>query len=53
MAMLDIIVPEEEILKQADGNTSAALHLAATFGYELACRDLDEVTLPTTKEATL
>jgi hypothetical protein len=46
----DITVPEEEILRQAGGNNSAALRLAAVFGYELACRDLSEATLPT-KEA--
>jgi hypothetical protein len=47
---IDIIVPEEKILKEADGDTSAALRLAATFGYELAFRDLDEVALPTIKK---
>ena len=46
----DITVPEEEILRQAGGNNSIALKLAVAYGYELACRDLDEATVSTTKK---
>jgi hypothetical protein len=48
----EIAVPEEEILRQTEGDTSSALKIAAAFGYELACRDLDKATLPTTKKIT-
>jgi hypothetical protein len=40
----DLTVPEEEILRRADGDTSSALRIAAAYGYELACRDLDKAT---------
>jgi hypothetical protein len=43
----EIAVPEEEILRRAEGDTSNALKLAAAFGYQLACRDLDNAILPT------
>ena len=43
----DLAVPEEEILRQAEGNTSHALKIAAAYGYEVACRDLDKVTVTT------
>lgn len=36
-------VPEAEIIRQSEGSTSAALQLAAAWGYGLACRDLDLV----------
>ena len=45
----EIAVPEEEILRQAEGDTSNAMKLAAAFGYQLACRDLDSAILPTKK----
>jgi hypothetical protein len=45
-----IIVPWEEILEQADGELVLALQIAASFGYQLACQDLDETTLPTATE---
>jgi hypothetical protein len=45
----EIAVPEEEILRQAEGDTSNAMKLAAAFGYELACRDLDSAILPIKK----
>jgi hypothetical protein len=40
----DLSVPEEEILRRAKGDTLSALKIAAAYGYELACRDLDKVT---------
>jgi nitrogen fixation protein len=40
----DLSVPEEEILRRAKGDAIAALKIAAAYGYELACRDLDKVT---------
>jgi hypothetical protein len=40
----DLSVPEEEILRRAGGDTVSALKIAAAYGYELACRDLDKVT---------
>ena len=46
-----IIVPWQEILQQADGEPVLALQIAASFGYQLACQDLDETTLPTSTEA--
>lgn len=39
----DLAVPEAQILLQAQGSPSAALKLAAAFGYRLACQDLDQV----------
>jgi predicted amidohydrolase len=48
-----IIVPWGKILEQADGEPVLALKIAASFGYQLACQDLDEVALPTTKETAL
>jgi hypothetical protein len=45
-----IIVPWEKILEQADGEPVLALEIAASFGYQLACQDLDETTLPTATE---
>jgi hypothetical protein len=44
-----IAVPEEEILRQAEGDTSSAMKLAAAFGYQLASRDLDSAILPIKK----
>jgi hypothetical protein len=35
-------VPEEDILEQANGDISAALRLAASFGYKSACFDIDK-----------
>jgi hypothetical protein len=46
----DLSVPEEEILRRAEGDTCAALKIAAAYGYELACRDLDRVTVAKTLE---
>jgi hypothetical protein len=45
-----IIVPWQKIIKQADGDPVLALKIAASFGYQLACQDLDKVAVPTTKE---
>ncbi|MBU6250948.1 MAG: hypothetical protein KGO47_07280 [Cyanobacteria bacterium REEB417] len=42
-AIPDLTLPEAKILQQAEGSQSAALKLAAAFGYRLACQDLDEV----------
>jgi hypothetical protein len=42
--LVDLSVPEEEILRRAKGDTSSALKIAAAYGYEVACRDLDKVT---------
>ena len=39
---LDPDVPEEEILKEAGGDISTALRLAASFGYKSACFDIDK-----------
>jgi len=39
----DLAVPEAQILLQAQGSPIAALKLAAAFGYQLACRDMDGV----------
>jgi len=49
----DIAVPEEEILRRAEGDTSSALKIAAAYGYELACRDLDKVTIKHSMEVSL
>lgn len=38
-----LAVPEAEIMRQAEGSTTAALRLAAAWGYAVACRDLDAV----------
>jgi hypothetical protein len=43
-AITDLAVPEEEILRRAKGDHIAALQIAASYGYELACRDLDKHT---------
>lgn len=40
----DLPVPEARILSRAQGDSSAALKLAAAFGYRLACHDLDQVS---------
>ena len=40
----DLAVPEEEILRRAKGDRTAALQIAASYGYQLACRDLGEHT---------
>jgi len=48
---LDPDVPVEDILKEVSGDISAALRLAASFGYKSACRDLDKVALSAIKEA--
>ena len=42
---VDLSVPEEEILRRAEGDTSSALKIAAAYGHEVACRDLDKVTV--------
>jgi hypothetical protein len=39
---LDPNVPEEDILKEAGGDISTALKLAASFGYRSACFDIDK-----------
>jgi hypothetical protein len=39
-----LAVPEEEILRRAKGDRTAALQIAASYGYQLACRDLGEHT---------
>jgi hypothetical protein len=44
---VDLLVPEEEILRRAEGDTSSALKIAAAYGYEVACRDLDKVAITT------
>jgi hypothetical protein len=41
----DLAVPEEEILRRANGDRTAALRIAASYGYQLALRDLDEHTI--------
>jgi hypothetical protein len=42
---IELALPEAEILKQANGSVPAALRVAASYGYLLACRDLEHVTL--------
>jgi hypothetical protein len=39
---LDPDVPEEDILREASGDISTALRLAASFGYKSACFDIDK-----------
>ena len=41
---IELALPETEILKQANGSTSDALRVAASYGYFLACRDLEAAT---------
>lgn len=42
---IELALPEAEILQQANGSMPAALRVAASYGYFLACRDLEHVTL--------
>ena len=43
--IIELALPEAEILKQANGSVPDALRAAACWGYSLACRDLKHVTL--------
>lgn len=39
----DLHAPEAEIRARANGDMSAAIQLAAAYGYAVACRDLDRI----------
>ena len=42
---IELALPEDAILKQANGSVHDALRVAASYGYFLACRDLEHATL--------
>ena len=42
---IELVLPEAEILQQVNGSVPDALRVAASYGYFLACRDLEHVTL--------
>ena len=42
---IELSLPEAEILEQANGSVPNALRVAASWGYFLACRDLEHKTL--------
>jgi len=48
----DLHAPEAEIRARANGDLGAAIQLAAAYGYSVACRDLDHVSLRPSSSAS-
>ncbi len=48
MALIPILeelpIPFDQIIRQARGDISEALEIAAAYGYGCACRDLERIT---------
>jgi len=52
MEDIKILVPVEDLLQEAQGDTAEAMRLAALFGYGLAVSDIDEACLVKPEPAT-